>query len=513
MKHPLVLFLAIMLAGCAGTPQTTPPPNNTPTAQQKLDEWLPHAPARAQAPTAEPIVSALPPAPQLDSRFRQPISLTLRDAPLSDVITALAKATGLNFVLDQEVNPEQRVTIVVKALPFEEVLGLILKTQQLEREIVGSNTLLIFPLQADKLKSYRALVTRQFSLENADAKQVQNVFKQVLKARDLYVDERLNVLVLRDTPEIVRQAEFLVARLDAADPEVMLEVEVLEVSRNRLKDLGMRFPNQIGLGLLQGTVTTTTVSNGIAQTNTIPGGQLAEGNVDLARMADLTTFAANPLLILSLRGENGESNLLANPRIRVKHREKARIHIGEKLPIFTTTSTANVGVAASVSYLDIGLKLDVEPFVHDADEVGIKMGLEVSSVVREVQGPQQSLAYIVGTRSANTSLRLRNGQTQILAGLISDEERRTSSQVPGLAELPIIGRLFSANKDTNAKTEIVLLITPRVIRAPVRPSAAQQIWFGGGTELRSGGDAPPIVESAPVSATSQQSPPVPVTPP
>jgi len=217
------------------------------------------------------------------------------------------------------------------------------------------------------------------------------------------------------------------------------------------------------------------------------------------------------LLILNLHGENSESNLLANPRIRVKHREKARIHIGEKLPIFTTTSTANVGVSASVSYLDIGLKLDIEPFVHDAGEVGIKMGLEVSSVVREVQGPQQSLAYIVGTRSTTTSLRLHNGQTQILAGLISDEERRVSSQVPGLAELPVIGRLFSANKDTNAKTEIVLLITPYIIRAPVRPNAAQQIWFGGGTELRSGGEAPSSVENTASSVTPGQTAPAPAT--
>jgi len=129
--------------------------------------------------------------------------------------------------------------------------------------------------------------------------------------------------------------------------------------------------------------------------------------------------------------------------------------------------------------------------VHDAEEVGIKMGLEVSSVVREVMGPQQSLAYIVGTRSTSTSLRLRNGQTQVLAGLISDEERRSASQVPGLGDLPVLGRLFASKRDSNAKTEIVLLITPRVLRAPLRPTPAQQLWSGG--EWRDGGA--PVVDS------------------
>lgn len=495
MKRFLVLFLAAPLAACGLLPQSAA--ENPPPLEQRVAEWrappVPLPPALAEVAPAP--VSALPPPIRLAENFRRPVSLLLKDAPLSDVVTALAKTSGLNIVLDQDVSPELKVTIVVRNLPFEEVLGLILKAHQLEREIVSANTLLIYPAQSDKQRSYRQLVTRSFSLENADAKQVQNVFKQVLKARDLYVDERLNVLILRDTPEVVRQAEFLVARLDAADPEVMLEVEVLEISRNRLQELGLKFPDQIGLGALLPTTTATLLSGGVVQSVPVPGGELAPGNVDLRHTGQLTLYAPNPMVLLNLRGEKGNGNLLANPRIRVKHREKARIHIGEKLPLFTTTSTANVGVAASVSYLDVGLKLDVEPQVHDADDVGIKIGLEVSSVVREVMGPQQSLAYIVGTRSTNTSLRLRNGQTQILAGLISDEERRSASQVPLLGDLPVLGRLFASKRDSGAKTEIVLLITPRVLRAPSRPSAAQQIWNAPGGEWRDGGAALPEAAS------------------
>lgn len=498
--------MALVLAACASPPQPRaaqqePAQQESGAAGRRIADWLPQVPptVAVAAPVAPAPNSALPAPPQLGQRFRRPVSLALKDAPLSSVITALAKTTDLNFVLDQDVTPELRVTIVVKDLPFEEVLGLILKAHQLERQIVSPNTLMIYPAESDKQRSYRPLVTRSFSLSNADAKQVQNVFKQVLRARNVYVDERLNVLVLRDTPDVVRQAEFLVDRLDAADPEVMLEVEVLEVSRNRLQELGLKFPDQLGFGALQPATTMTVLSGGISQTATLPGGRLAEGNVDLQHIGALTAYAPNPLLLLNLRGENGNGNLLANPRIRVKHREKARIHIGEKLPVFTTTSTANVGVAASVSYLDVGLKLDVEPTVHEAEEVGIRMGLEVSSVVREVMGPQQSLAYIVGTRSTSTSLRLRNGQTQVLAGLISDEERRSVSQVPGLGDLPVLGRLFASNRDSKAKTEIVLLITPRVLRAPLRPTPAQQLWMGGMADDRGRGDPPPAADVQPAA--------------
>jgi len=185
--------------------------------------------------------------------------------------------------------------------------------------------------------------------------------------------------------------------------------------------------------------------------------------------------------------------LLANPRIRVINREKAKIHIGDKLPVFTTTSTANVGVAASVSYLDVGLKLEVEPTVHLDENVEMKVGLEVSSIVKEVAGPSSSLAYQIGTRSATTVLRLRDGETQILAGLINDEERSSANRLPGLGDMPLIGRLFSSQSDSHNKTEIVLLITPRVIRNVSPPEASAPAVIAG-TEMAVG-VAPFLIKS------------------
>src|SRR6185295_8988906 len=189
------------------------------------------------------------------------------------------------------------------------------------------------------------------------------------------------------------------------------------------------------------------------------------------------------LFLLSLRQEDGSTNLLANPRIRVKNREKASIHIGDRVPVLTTTAAAaGTFVSQSVNYLDVGLKLEVEPLIYLDDDVGIKVGLEVSNITNTIQSPNGgALTYQIGTRTANTVLRMRDGETQILGGLINDEDRRNASRVPGLGDLPVLGRLFSSHSHNTAKTEVTLLITPHIVRTLARPDA-RTVEFSAGTE-------------------------------
>ena len=149
------------------------------------------------------------------------------------------------------------------------------------------------------------------------------------------------------------------------------------------------------------------------------------------------------------------------------------------MPIITTTSTANVGVSESVQYVDVGLKLDVEPRITLDDFVNIKIGLEVSSLGEKTITRNGATVYTIGTRNANTVLRLKNGETQILAGLILDDERKNASKLPGLGDIPLIGRLFSNQEDRKSKTEIVLAITPRIIGNISRPQAEiSEYWSG-----------------------------------
>lgn len=458
-----------------------------------------HPGARAVMRRLDERAAARDPAPAaLKGPLARPVTLEFRDAPLRSVLEVLARESGLNFVLDKDVRPDIKVSIFVRRSSIDDVLKLLLLTQQLERKLLNENSVLIYPNTPAKQKDYQDLVTRSFYLANADPKQAMAMIKQMVKTRDVFVEEKLNLLVMKDTPDAVRLAERLIATLDLAEPEVMLEVEVLEISRNRLLELGLRFPDQIGYGLLQpSTTSAVTTPTGTTITQNL-GGQLLPGNVNLRNTGAMVPFVANPGMLLNLKDQDGNANILANPRIRVKNRDKARIHIGEKLPVFTTTSTANVGVSASVNYLDVGLKLEVEPSVHLDDEVGIRVNLEVSSIVKEVPGPSSSLAYQVGTRSAATSLRLKDGETQVLAGLISDEERSSANRLPGLGELPGVGRLFSSQRDVNNKTEIVLLITPRVVRNVIQPALASATQAAG-TEAAVG--SAPLVLGPPAAVS------------
>ena len=451
-----------------------------------LTESPAHVPARQLMQTMRDAALRAPaPAQALTSALGKPITLEFRDTPLKTVFEVLARNSGINFVFDKDVRTEGRVTIFVRNSSVDEIIKLVLMTNQLERKLLNENSLLIYPNTPAKVKEYQELVTRSFYLANADVKQAQAMIRTLVKTRDIFADEKLNLLVIKDTPDAVRLAERLLESLDMAEPEVMLDVEVLEIARGKSKELGLRFPDQIGYGLLQPSTSSTIVNSGVTQTSTTLGGTLAAGLVDLRHRAGLTSFVANPAVTLNLRNEAGEGNLLANPRIRVKNREKAKIHIGDKLPVFTTTSTANVGVAAAVSYLDVGLKLEVEPTISLDDEVSIKVGLEVSSIAREIAGPAGSLAYQIGTRSVATVLRLRNGETQVLAGLISDEERSSANRLPGLGDIPGVGRLFSSQRDNASKTEIVLLITPRIVRNLVRPTA-DTVALPAGSEMAVG---------------------------
>lgn len=440
---------------------------------------------RLQRTLAERLAPPAAPPPRL-ALAEGAVSLELHDVSLRALFEALARNTGVSFVLDKDVRSELRTSLAVRQAAPEELIRLVLAAHQLELKVVNPGTALVFPNTPQKLREHLELVVKSFYLANADVRQTAAMMRSVLKTREIFVDEKLNLLVIKDTPAGVRLAERLIAAQDLAEPEVMLEVEVLEVASSRLRELGLRFPDSLAIGL-----------TGAAG---VPGAlTLAEW---LNRSSSLVQLSfSNPLFVLSLRQEDSATSVLANPRIRVRNREKARVHIGDRVPVITTTAAASGGfVSESVSYLDVGLKLEVEPLVHLDDEVGMRVSLEVSNIAREVRSPTSAtLTYQIGTRSAATVLRLRDGETQVLAGLISDEERRAASRVPGLGEIPRLGRLFSHTRDTTNKTEIVLLITPRLVRTLVRPHA-RDTEFAAGIDPAPGAPSPLPAPAPPAPA-------------
>jgi general secretion pathway protein D len=424
-------------------------------------------------------------APALAAALARPITLEFRDAPIRSVFEVISRTAGINFVFDRDVRPDLRVTIFVRGVPLDDVIRMMLVTNQLERKVLNQNSMLVYPNTPAKQKDYQELVTRSFYLANADVKQTAAMIRSLVKTRDLFIDEKLNLLVMKDTADAVRYAEQLVATQDLGEPEVMLEVEVLEVASSLIREFGIRYPERINVGTLGGSLSTATTTN-VATTITTAA-PTPPPFVELPPRP-WQWFVANPVFIFNLRQNDGTVNLLANPRIRVKNRDKAKIHIGERVPVITTTSTANVGVSSSVSYLDTGLKLDVEPNVYLEDEVAMKVQLEVSNILEQLN-ISGTVAYRLGTRNTATTLRLRDGETQVLAGLISDEERNAAAKIPYLGDLPNTKHLFSSTTEQRTKTEIVLLITPRVVRNLGRPDTVAA-EFPAGTDAAPG--APPL---------------------
>lgn len=416
----------------------------------------------------EQVAKGLSAEPTLQGKFRKPVTLQFRDANLKMVFEALSRTSGINVLLDKDVRPDIKTSIFVKDVSVEDAIDLILLQNQLEKKIISDNTVFVYPNTPAKLKDYQDLKIRSFHLTNADPKQILTMIKTLLKTKDIFIHEKTNSIVIRDTPEAIRLAEKMIADQDIIDPEVMLEVEVLEVSTTRLSELGIKWPSSF-------TLSTPTTATTLGQLRGLAGNDL---------------LASSLSVTLNLMLQDSNTNLLASPRIRVRNHEKAKIMIGDRVPVITNAvtplATGAPVVTGSVQYLDVGMKLEVEPEVHLDNDVTIKINLDVSSIVKQINTTSGTQAYQIGTRNASTVLRLKDGETQILAGLISDEDRKSADKVPGLGQLPILGHLFSSHGDNASKSEIVLSITPRIVGNKKLPDAREaEYWSGTESTLRS----------------------------
>jgi len=404
--------------------------------------------------------------PVLSEALKKPVTLELRDVGIQTVLEILSRTSNVNFVLDKDVKTDIKTTIFAKNTSVEDALNLVLRTSQLSKKILNESTLLIYADTEEKKKRYEDLVMRTFYLKNADPKRMQEMVKTLIAPKSMYVDDRFKMMVVRDNLDVIAAIERLVATYDIADPEVLLEVEILEVNSNGLLNLGIQYPDRI----------TASVFGRAGQP-----GQLTVNELRNLNRNSFELFLPDPLLALNLKQTSTDAKTLANPRIRVTNRQKAKVLIGDKVPVITTTTNQTSSASMeSVNYLDVGLKLEVVPEIHVNNEVTIAIDLEVSNVVKEVRSTTGLLAYQIGTRNASTMLRLRDGETQVLAGLLKDEQNNNSAGIPGLGTVPGVGRLFSNQTSTNGRSEIVLLITPRIVRSMPTPPA-YVVEFPSGT--------------------------------
>lgn len=424
----------------------------------------------------------------LEEALSKKVTLQFRDAPVRSLFDAIGKTSGLNIVIDRDVQPDLRTSIYLKDTTVRNALEKIVLTTRLGWRSMDDNTLLIYPDEPAKQADYQGLVVRGFHLANADVKLVANSLKTVLKFKDVIVDEKLNMIVVRDTPQALAMAEKLIALHDVAEPEVMLEVAIIEVSKGKLENLGIAWPTSLSLSPLArtntGTSTTTTTATSTTTTQ-------SPANLTLRDLYNLTPAGLQLDLggggvTINANASDSDVNILANPRIRAKNKEKAKILIGERVPNISATATSNGVVSQNITYVDVGLKLDVEPQIYPGNEIGLKIALEVSSINSTVENKANgTVAYRIGTRNASTVLRLKDGENQILAGLIQDSDRKSATKVPILGDIPILGRLFRSDGSDKSKTELVLSITPHLVRGIPKPTAeAESFDAGTATSVR-----------------------------
>jgi general secretion pathway protein D len=391
-----------------------------------------------------------PPGLELPSDVRLPASLTFRDASARDIYTALARFANLNIVFDPQFR-DQPVTIDLRNASIQDALeSLSMATRNFYR-VTGQRTVTIIPDTPAKRTEYEDEIVRTFYLSNADVKETLDLLRIVIDNRRLAPITATNALSIKDTPERVAAAARLIGAIDKARPEVVIDVELLEIDRTRLVQYGLQFASPGSPGI-----------DGSISVN--------RENLTLEDLTNLTqsgVFLTNvPALFYRLLKSDGNTRVLANPQLRASEGMTASARFGERVPVPVTVFApiATGGIAqqpiTSFNYENIGVNIDIAPRTHHDADVSLALKVLVSSITGTGFGGLPTF----GNREINTVIRLRDGETNLLAGLIRDDERRVVEGIPGLSDLPIIGHIFANNRRETLETDIVLTLTPHIVR-------------------------------------------------
>jgi general secretion pathway protein D len=393
-----------------------------------------------------------PPGLDLPADVKMPDSLTFRDAGSRTVYVALARLANINVVFDPLFR-DQPVTIDLRDVSLEDALTSVSSATRNFYRVTAPRTVMIIPDTPAKRREYEEEIVRTFYLSNADLKETIDLLRIVIDARRIAPIAATNALTIKDTPERVAAAERVISAIDKARPEVIIDVELLEVDRTRLREYGLQ----------------------ITSPGAVPPGIAGQVDVNRAGLTvrDLRNLTQSGIFLTNLPGlfyrllkTDTNTRTLANPQLRTSEGMPAQARFGERVPVPVTTFSpiATGGVAqqpiTSFNYENIGVNIDITPRTHHDDEVSLLLKVAVSSISGEGFGGLPTF----GNREISTVIRLRDGETNMLAGLIRDDERRVLEGIPGLSDIPVIGRLFAHSRKQTQETDIVLTLTPRIIR-------------------------------------------------
>jgi general secretion pathway protein D len=452
----------------------------------------------------------------LPTDVKMPDSLTFRDASSRLIFLTIARLSGISLGFDSTFR-ETPITIDLRNASLETALGAVADATRTFFRVTAKNTVLVIPDTPAKRREYEEEVVRTFYLSNADLKETQDLMRLVLDARRISPTTANNAITIKDTPERVSAAARLISAIDKARPEVVIDVELLEVDRSKLLEYGLQIASPGSPGI-DGSVS---ISPPPDSTNIVP-------RVTLQTLTNLTQadilLANLPSLYYRLLKSDTNTRALANPQLRTSEGIPAQARFGERIPVPVTTFTpiATGGTPqqpiVSYNYENIGVNIDITPRTHHDSDVTLALKIEVQSI----SGTGFNGLPTFANRQVNTEIRLRDGETNMLAGLIRDDERKVMDGIPGLSDLPVLGKIFTHTRTETTQSDIILTLTPHIVRVldvdenDLRAFRVGRDSLSPVSEIPTPIDlsrppAPPVTQPAP--STVQPIQPPPPTPP
>lgn len=465
--------------------------------------------------------------PQLNPASNEPISLSFpHETPVKDIYRALGNAFGINILFDQAVK-DDRISIELKDVTAQQALERVMQAANHFYKVLDEHTIIVVPDNPQARRDYEDLVIQTFYLSNGDAEQVTNVVRTMIEARNVFPLKALNAITIRDTADKVRIAQKIIEANDKAKAEVVVDVELLQIDLNKTRDIGFALSG-VSAAPVVTQVQTGTDDKGNPVFSTITGGDKnVTATLDMLRNLKSTNFSfAIPQPTYGLLKSIGNAELLANPELRISEGEKASLHIGQRIPVPVSTftsaaigTTPNSGTYAPVTsyqYQDVGIKVAIEPRVHHNSEVTLKLTVEVSNLGPNAPGtgtattPAQPTFV---TRTIESTIRLKDGETNFLAGLIQDSTTNTDNKTPFLGDIPILGRFFTESNTVKNRTDLVLTMTPHIVRMPdITADDVAPMWVGTQNNLTFRGVSPRIESQSAGDPFVQQRPPMQIAP-
>ncbi|HVH55928.1 MAG TPA: secretin N-terminal domain-containing protein [Vicinamibacterales bacterium] len=393
------------------------------------------------------------------------------------VFSAIARFAGINIVFDPAFR-DAPLAIDLRDTTLQDALTALTASTQTFYRVTAPRTITIIPDTLEKRREYEEAIVRVFHLSNADIKEVTDLLRIVIDIRQISPMTATNSVAIKDTPERIAAAARLISAIDKARPEVVIDVELLEVDRTRLREWGLQIASPDSPGI-----------SGSIDVNR-PGMTLET----LSNLTKSDVFLAGiPGIYYRLLKNDANTRALANPQLRTSDGLAAQARFGERVPVPVTTFApiATGGInqqpITSFVYENIGVNIDITPRLHHDDEVSLALKISLSNISGEGFGGLPTF----GNREINTTIRLKDGETNMLAGLIRDDERTVLSGVPGLSDLPLIGRLFANERKQTQVTDIILTLTPHVVRVLDVSESDLRPFKLGRDYGAPGGDGPP----------------------